>query len=486
MFFQFANNAAEGLKELGFQTPAPEPREHRVPGDGKWVAPHPLTFGAIISGISRTYLYTFDEAIQHSLENARAMRRDPVIMDALRSRQLPVAQLAYHLEPLDEADSGQIETVRVLTEVIDGIPNKQLLLMALLEAVWWGRAGVQLRYEWDFSRGERRMCVADWRPINGDKIVFKFGGDVGLLVHGQFPGTWEPTSRGRAHFVTPYEREQLLIHQHEPEDPDFFEGAMAGAIHGVGVRGRLYWLWWMKAQVIAWLMDYLERVGAGGLTIYYYTSGDKESQADVLEAVNNQQRNNTILFPRPLGKDIGGGPGIQRIETGNGGAALLQSLVTEYFDGVIRRYILGQTLSSEAGGTGLGSGVADLHADTFGRIIKYDATNLQETLTRELVEVLCRYNCPGMPCPKLVFDVDQPDVEERLAAFQAAYQMGVALDEDEVRSTLGLSKPKPGASVIALAPPMSPTAVGQVPEGQPIMGAPGPETQTGGGQPPPA
>jgi hypothetical protein len=469
---------AELSAELGYPRPEPEKGEHLPPAGGRLTLPHFATFSQIVNLVSRTYRYTFDEALRSSGTNALAIRRDPVILDALRSRQMPTAQLPWHLEARDDTDTRQVEAVKVLTDVINEIPRFQHLKMSLLEAIWYGRYGAQIVYGWDFT-DRKRLCVMDHKPLNGDKLVFKYGGDVGVLVHATYSGSWQVTDRGRAHFFTPQEREAVVVHQHEPEDADFAEGDMAGAIHGVGIRSRLYWFWWLRTQVVAFLMDYLERVGAGGFTIYYFEAGNNASMQEVKEAAESQWRNNAILFPR-YRDNPNAGPGIQRIEPSQAGAQLLQSLITTYFDEVIRRFILGQTLSSHADATGLGSGVADLHSTTLSRIIKYDAVNLQETLTEQLVKVLCRYNCPGVPHPKFVFDVDKPNAGELLEAATAYYQMGGTIDGDELRGIIGLSKPAPGNAILSKLGAPSPAAIGAVPEGVPMLGQPGPEAQPGG------
>lgn len=110
--------------------------------------------------------------------------------------------------------------------------------------------------------------------------------------------------------------------------------------------------------------------------------------------------NNAILFPRY--RDGQGGPGITRIEPSQGGAQLLQQIVTTYFDAVIRRAILGQSLSGEAAATGLGSGVAAFHQDTLQRIIKYDAAGLAESLTADFVRSLSLFINPKLLAPVAV------------------------------------------------------------------------------------
>jgi hypothetical protein len=482
------NAFPEPSREWPFEhgAPFPEPirSEHRPPGDGRFPLAHFQTFSQIVNYASHTYRWRFDEALRHHRENALAIRRDPVVMDALRSRQIPTAQLPWHLETENDQDSRQAEAVETLTKIIETIPRFQQLRMHLLEALWWGRYGVRLVYQWDFSQGKKRLRVRDFVPIHGDKLIFKWSGQPGILVHATFPGSWQMTDRGRAHFFSPEEREAILIHKHEPEDADFFEGELAGQIHGVGIRSRIYYLWYLRQQVTAMMMDFLERVGAGGLTVYYYEHGNPQSEAEVTKAAEAQFRNNFILFPRYRDASTGG-PGIERIEPSQAGAQLLASLVTDYFDARIRSFILGQTQVRDAAGAGLGSGVSDFLEGNLGRLIKYDAINLQETLTADLVAVLQRYMYPDLPPIRFVHDLDKPNAVETLQAAQAFYEMGGTLDEDQLRSILGLEKPQPGHSMLSQQQTLSPTAMNQTPTGTPMIGPPGPEAGAlgAGGEP---
>lgn len=466
--------SSEILQEAGYPHPEASPQPGRVPGDGAFAVPHYLSFSSLVNSVSRTYRWAHDEALRHSRKNALAMRRDPVIMSALRARQLPVAQLAWHLEGTKDEDSRQTEAIDGLTRIIEEIPDWQTLLLNLLEAQWYGRYAAVLFYAWDWSLGRKRMVIRDHRPLNGDKLVFKYSGQAGVLVNGQFRGSWEPTERGRAHFFTPAEREQLIIHHFEPEDADFDEGDMAGSIFGTGIRDRIYWFWFLRAQVFAFLMNYLERVGAGGLTIYYYEAGNPQSLADVKKAAEEQHLNNTILFPR-YRDGTPGGPGVQRVETGTAGANLLQALVTSYFDDQMRLYILGQSLTSEVAATGLGSGVARLHGETRDLLIKYDAVSLQEALTRDLLRVLQKYNYPDAPPLRFRFDVDRPDALAIAQAAQTFYQLGGALSESQLRDALGLETPQPGEPILAQMGSLSPAPAMATPEGVPMEGQPGPE-----------
>jgi hypothetical protein len=479
------------LHEEGLPLPEGKKADTFPPGGGKALLPHYQTFSMLVNSMSRAYRWSYDEALRHSQQNALAIRRDPVVMDALRSRQIPVTQLPWHLECDDDQDEAANDGIQRLTKTVKRIPRLQQYLMHLEEAVWFGRSGVQEMMGWDFSTGKKQLAIRDYRHINGDKFVFRWSGEVGVLVHSAYKGSWQVTDRGRAHFFTPEEREQLVLHKFEPEDADFFEGEMAGSINGVGIRSRIYWLWYLRQQVMSFLMDYLERVGAGGFTIYYYEMGNPQSLQEVTQAAESQWRNNAILFPRYRDKNTQG-PGVENVAVSMGGASLLQALVTEYFDTIIRRYILGQSLTSEqSGGGGLGDGVAGLHEDTFARLIKYDAVNLQETLTSDLISVLQKYNAPRVRQRiRWVFEIDKPNAKEVLEAATAFFEMGGTIDEDELRGTIGLTKPAPGASMLAKFQSMQPStpgmaqpetmgATGQAPTGVPMLGQPGPEQGAG-------
>lgn len=441
---------AESPQESGLPAPQAQKSPYGFPpGLGKYAVPHFVSFSNLINYFTRVYRYSFDEAVKNCQEMANAMRREPVLMQALRERQMPVTQLSWHLEPDNPRDERQAEAAEVLTEVIRRTPRLQQLLRMLQEAIFFGRYGVQVVYSWEWNGTRRELRVRDFVPVNGDKLVFRYSGQVGILVHSTWTGDTAITDRGRAHFFTPEEREQLFVHTFEPEDADFFEGDMAGSINGLGIRGRLYWLFWLRQNVMSWMMDYLERVGAGGFTVYYYEHGNSESLEEVKDAAESQVKQNSILFPR-YRDNTTGGPGIERIEPSLAGAQLIRDLVMSYFDEVIRRYILGQDVVGDSD-TIVGEGPADLHAGNFARIIKYDANDLADTLTRDWVAVVNKYMFPANPCPRWVFDVDKPNADEYMEGVKTFYEMGGEVDEDSVREVLGIPRPEPGHRVLSQA-----------------------------------
>jgi len=436
------------------------------PNMGNDVLPHVVTFRGLLRNVARTY-YVSDEAVRDSWDNARFMRNDPSIMECLEQRQRSTALLGWHLEAEDEHDKWQKYLVDQLTSILRQIPYFLKYRENLLHALWYGKYAVGHRYRWKKVAGHWRVVLERWRPVNGDKLVFRYDDgtgeynddQVGIRVGAGYTagsalaGRWNiervrkvaPTDHGLAYFLEPFERPLLAIHKHMIEDGEYEAPERAGAIHGVGIRHRLYWLWYQKQETLAWLMEYLER-SAFGIEIWSYPAGNPEAFEKTKTAAQERigQGRNIVLVPRHPDSDILSSD-VKRIEPGMAGADILDRIIREYFGHQMKRYILGQILTSEAAATGLGSGVANLHLDTYLQIIHYDAINLGETLTTDLLQPLQAYNWPELSeLPiRFVIETETADVESKLSAWEKAYHMGLKLRATDVAEMIGASIAQP-------------------------------------------
>lgn len=453
---------------------APDPNirvRGSAPNRGQFPLPHTITFQGLVSSIAKVYRPS-DEAINASLDNARFMRNDVGIMECLEARQRAVSLLNWHLEPEDEHSPDQKALCEELTKLLDRIPSFLDYRYNLLHALWYGRYGIQHQYRWTRIGGRSRVLPQPhpingglgWLPINGDKLVFRhddaryeagqFPGQVGIRVASRFKAgetgpddrhQIEATDRGLAYFLAPWERRLVAIHKHMIEDGAYESISDGGMIHGIGIRSRIYWDWFQKQEALAFLMEYLER-SAGGIELWYYDEGNPEAKRKTEEAALQRLggQRNVITVPRPRGEDAMA-YGVEVIEPGMAGIDALKDLLVTYFGHRIKRYILGQVLSSEAEATGLGSGVAELHLDTFLQIIRYDARKLEETITQELIENLKNWNFPAARDIRVKFKIEteSAQVEEKLNAWKAAYDMGCRLKENDVMELIGAEMPGP-------------------------------------------
>src|SRR5262245_15883788 len=320
---------------------------------------HVHTFQGIVAGVAKTYRQQFDEALKNSPETARAMRRDGFLFALLRERQMPTARSKWHIEPDDKDDLVQKTAAGILTSAIKKIPYFTKYRLQLLEAVWFGRYANQHVIRRRDCDGKRLYTIAKHAPVNGDKLVFRWDGTPGVLVNTAAateykdagaqvftleewkkqspPGTVIPSDRGLVLLLEgPAWRSRFVIHSHENEDADFTEPVQAGGIHGVGLRHRLYWLCELRLEVISWLMDYLQRVGAGGLTIVWYDEGNAEALERANEVAAQLVSGDVVIAPRPRGQDKQV-YGIDRIEPSQVGSQILIDIVDRFFEQKIER-----------------------------------------------------------------------------------------------------------------------------------------------------
>jgi len=319
------------------QDPATTVRD-APPNFGRMVVPQIWTYGSRVSSLAQVYRNP-DEAVKDSPENARYMRNDPAIMECVEARQRAVALLNWHLEPEDEEDLVQKQLVDEMTAIIKQIPDFAEYRRNLLEAIWYGRYAVQHGFDFCRVKGVRRTTVKKWRPINGDKLAFRWDDgsgrfsddDVGIRVGvtwsmqdgiaGQ--RTVEFTDFGPAYFLEPWERSRVAVHKHIIEDGAYEDPISAGRIHGVGVRDRIYWCWYQKQETMATLMEIIERTGSG-FTIYYYPDGNQKAKTEVEDMAAKQKHDNILIMPRMPGDPAADAYGVERIEPNTAGISAMR------------------------------------------------------------------------------------------------------------------------------------------------------------------
>lgn len=419
-----------------------------APGGGQVAVPNIQQYVGIFNAFRKFYLDP-DVAIQASRENARRMRLDPAIMGPLDARRLATAQLPGEVQPENALDPYQVWVAQEIQSIIDEIPYFIKYKYVLMDAIFYGSTAINNVYDWDFSRGYKRLKMREWWPIHPDTLTFKWDTDaIGVYIgansnmgKGTKTVSAEAAQISRAHVFTPFEREAVTFHQHIIEAADFLNPTAAGLIRkGLGIRSVIYWYWWVKNEVLGALQTFVQRVGTG-ITVYYFTRGSQASYDAVRQIAESASQDLVCLWPRDPDEPHSGAEGVERIEPSTAAVENLRVLIDTY-EKAIKLYILGQELTSESHATGLGSGVADAHENTFTRLVRFDAANLGETITREIVWIIQKHVFPDcdFKC-RYIINVDRPDPDRLLGAVSMFVQMGGTVDEDEVRSLIGLKKP---------------------------------------------
>lgn len=458
-------------------------------GNGQSVIPHVVSFQGIISSAAKVYRYS-DEAMKASFENARFMLNDPVIFEPVAQRSRACALLNWHIEVDDEKNP----TEKKLSEDLKNLVNQTSYFLqfreCLLEAVWLGKAAVQWQWRWRRVPGctpigklglNQVIGPADetskerlWSPIHGDKIVYGYDdGQTQFDAHrmgirvgaGYTMGAAHiadrldkygkkkvlPTDYGLAYFLDDEERQRICVHKHQITDGEYEDPQSAGKIHGVGVRSRIYWLWYMKQELFAFLMEFLEKSASGGIEVWYYPSGNPDAEAVVRRAAEERLGNarNVILMPRPVGEDAQA-YGVEIVKCDMAGAETILRILEEYFGDQFMRLILGQTMTNKPQAGGFGSDLPQIQLGSYLQIIRYDSINLGETLTYQYLDRLKEYNFPhlkNVPA-RFVIDTESEDMESKMSAWKQAYEVGVKTKASDWYKMIGASKPEPADEVI--------------------------------------
>ena len=436
-------------------------------------------FASVVE-LQRSYINHFtkilrrsDMALRKDRKLQRQMRRDPDVMSPLYQRQSAVALLEYEIKPEDENDPVQVEQAETLEKLLKTNLHKPFeFFMALLDAVWYGPAAVQVTPE--MKNGF--VVPGEWMPIHSDTLAFTTYGDLTMYVGLKYEGEKKTGPYGMIHTLDEDERELVVLHTHGRQGPDYEEPEEAAYVYaGRGIRDTVWFYWMMKQQALQNWLAWIERYGQG-IRVGTYPDGNHAAKEVMEEVLQNLVGDVSVVIPRQPGENRDA-YSIEVQEPSPGNAKTFADLIEGYLAGQIKELIIGQTATTEATSTGLGSSVGDQHAETFKRIIRADAMNLADTLTRELVWKYHEMNFGETAYkPRFEFSLEKNDPQEFMEAVRGFVEMGGEVSQRQARDILGLTEPEEGEPVLSSQ------------QQQEEMGEPGQEENPlaallGGGQP---
>jgi hypothetical protein len=418
----------------------------------------------------------FDEALRDNWINALAMRRSSFTEELLAARKLPLASLAWHIEVDDPKHPDQARASELITKGFDAIPQFQAMRFYLGEDKWQGKYGSQVTWAPVMIDGKPFITVTSHEPVDGDSIIYKYDKTPGILVRtgwlpqGGIDKQWvnqivskneldpahvnqewvQQGDRARALFLyDQFWRDHFVISNFNPRSSDYlYEGDKAASIFGVGFRGMLYWDFQLREELRSWLVEALQRIGVNGMLYGFFESGNVAMMNEVIMSLKLIIRDNVTAFPYRQG---GEPQKIEHIEPSQVGYDVLAHWINELQE-TMRRAVLGQSLSSETGSTGMGSEVAELHRTTLENILRSDAAAQQEVLTKDLLGPMIRFNTwtyegkeykGALPfrC-RFVYSIDKSNAQERSQIYFMSYQMNVPFSKEAYYEDMSITPPK--------------------------------------------
>jgi hypothetical protein len=428
------------------------------PNFGQPVVEHVFTVSGQTGLAGRAYLNA-DEAMIHDPMNSERMKADCGITESLEARQRASALLNWHIEPEEENSPDAKELAKQMTTILKRTHKFMGMRYSALEAIWAGRSGIANQFASKEVGNCRRIVCNRWEPRHGDKLVFRYDdgsgkydpdqvgikvGSASLVGRGRSRSQVEYTSQGMVYWFNDYERKTFIVHKHIIEDGPFDQPRLAGRIHGVGIRSRIYWTWYQMVECMQRALEYLDRA-ACGVELWRFPANNPIAKAKTEKAAKeNVGGGRSIVLVPVFPGDQADLYGVEHLEPGLNGVDRLLQVIKDFFQMKIKRYIMGQTLTSEAEATGMGSGVADAHLATFADIVSFDSRNLEESMTEDFLRHLQIWNFPSSRRTYLrfVIDTESDNIKDKLNALKQTWDMGMPIRTSDLADAVGISVPQ--------------------------------------------
>lgn len=325
--------------------------------------------------------------------------KDAHIGSQFQTRKLAVQGLEYDLMPVDrfENDARSIKIVEFCREVLDNLFGWEESLLDMLDAISKGYSMSEIL--WDVSSGQAIPKSLRW--IHPKKVSFWNSLTPRVLtdtdpVHGVDPPPW-----------------RCIYHRHK---------ARSGYDTRAGIMRTCVWMYLFKNYSVKDWVAFSEVYGMP-IRVGKYDAGASDSEKSAL-----------LNAVRSLGSDAAGiiskATEIEFIESQKTSTLNVYESLANFCDAQISKAILGQTLTSDAGGTrGEGSyALGKVHSEVRADLLKADAKALSQTITQQLIRPMVGFNFGwDSPVPEYRLIVDQP---EDLKAVAETYQLLVAMGFD--------------------------------------------------------
>lgn len=279
-------------------------------------------------------------------------------------RKLAVIGDECVLLPADADNSDEATNSELLEPLIFNVPGWLQSCVHLLDSTLWPVAIVEKVFA-PADLGPIRFTLAELRPVPHHLIDLRKG-DLRLYDVDQDTGRPLLTSQ-------PVDPERYIVHR----------GHMLSVAdtHGGPMRSILFWFLFASLGR-DWWARFVDRLGAP-IIIGKYPAGDDEAKRVIKQAM--------AAFNRTHGLSVTDSTSLEMVQAGAQSGENYEKFITLCHH-EISKLILGQTLSSEAQNTGLGSGVATSHDSVRRDIRRMDALRLADTIRSQLLTQLVAIN----------------------------------------------------------------------------------------------
>lgn len=381
------------------------------------------------------------------------MERDAHLAAEMGKRCMAIQTVEWDIVPPRNATAAEKKAAEWVEEVLRDQDGFQDLLLAMMDAIGHGFAPLEL--EW---RVEGREWLPQWHAR---------------------PQTWFQLDQARRELRLRDNSADGAVLQPFGWIMHTRKRAKTGYIGRLGLHRVLAWPYLYKAYGIGDFAEMLEIYGLPFIVGKYFPGSSSEEKSSLLRAVTALGHDARAIMPADMEIEI-------KELTGGGSGQPLHLRMVEWADKAQSKAILGGTLTSQADGKTSTNALGKIHEDVRDDILVSDTDQIAATLTRDLIYPLLALNLGGIDslrrCPRLVFDVEQPeDIQLLSEALPKLVAINMKIPASWAHARLKVPAPEGDEPVLAVAAPAQPPAPqpgakpgkpaalrGEVPEGDPF------------------
>lgn len=343
--------------------------------------------------------------------------KDPHLFSQLQTRKLAVTGLDWEVQPFsqDETDQKIAAFVDEQLKELDGFSDN---IMDILDAIGKGISFQEI--EWNYRNGH--VVVENIEYVHQKKFYYDSMTDE-LMVHtDDYPGG------------IPLPDNKFIVHKYK---------ARSGHPSKYGVLRVVAWMFLFKNYDVKDWVSFCEVYGMPlRLGKYDATASQKDKDA-LMDAIVKMGTDAAGMVPS--------GTDIQFIESNKQSSVDIYEKLARYCDEQMSKAIVGQTLTSDSGGSYAQS---KTHNDVRQDLTEADCKAVMETIRRDLIRPLVEFNFgSGAHIPYFSLNsADTDDLKETAEIVSTLAATGLEIPKPWLYKKFNIPSPEKGENTIGQAP----------------------------------
>ena len=365
---------------------------------------------------------------QHELF-ADMEERDAHLFAELSKRKRAVTKLDWDVVAPRNASKAEQDLTAFVKELLQDMPDFEDMLFDLLDGISHGFSCLEI--DWQLVEKTWLPKALHHRPQNW------------------FQMDWETRNhiRLRNNTMEGLELKQFgwLLHQHK---------AISGYTSRSGLGRVLVWPYLFKHYSVGDMAEFLDIYGLPTRVGKYPGNATNEEKLTLMCAVAGIGHNAAGIIPASMS--------IEFEQAVQGSEAPFEAMIS-WAERSISKAIIGGTLTSEGGSTGLGSGLAEIHNEVRMDIRDSDCKQLAGTITNQLIYPLLALNkgfADARRCPRFQMDTQEPeDLKSFADSLPKLVGIGMKIPTHWAHDKLRIPVPADGEEVLGVpaAPVVEPS-----------------------------